>query len=68
MMGRKFPMQTRDEEEKSNKIDERIAAKMDEEAAMLLRFADFTHERTANVDAAVSRIYDALIGETKFVS
>jgi hypothetical protein len=47
MMGRKFPLQSRDEEEKSHKIEEKIAAKLDQEAAMLLRFADFVHERNS---------------------
>jgi hypothetical protein len=47
MMGRKFPLQSMEEEEKSHKIEERIALKLEQEAAMLLRFADFVHERTA---------------------
>jgi hypothetical protein len=41
MMGRKFPLQSREEEEKSHKIEERIAEKLEQEAEMLLRFADF---------------------------
>ena len=47
MMGRKFPMQSREQEEKSHKIEERIASKLEQEAAMLLRFADFIHERNS---------------------
>jgi hypothetical protein len=47
MMGRKFKMQSRAEEEKSHKIEERIAAKLEQEAVMLLRFADFVHERNS---------------------
>lgn len=41
MLGRKIPKTTKAEEEKSAGIQERIAAKLDQEAAMILGFADF---------------------------
>jgi hypothetical protein len=41
MLGRKIPKTTRAEEEESAVIQERIAAKLDKEAAKLLGFADF---------------------------
>jgi hypothetical protein len=47
IMGRKFPMQSRVEEEKSNRIQIRIAAKLEQEAAMLFRFADFVAEKSS---------------------
>ena len=39
MLGRKLPKTSRAEEEKSARIEERIASKLDHEAAMILRFA-----------------------------
>jgi hypothetical protein len=41
MLGRKIPKQSRAEAENSAKMEERIASKLDQEAAMILRFADF---------------------------
>jgi hypothetical protein len=55
MMGRKFPMQSRVEEEKSNRIQIRIAAKLEQEAAMLLRFADFVAGRNNGNHPVVER-------------
>jgi|GEM_PF-5224900 hypothetical protein len=55
IMGRKFPMQSRTEEEKSNRIQIRIAAKLEQEAAMLLRFADFVAGRNNGNHPVVER-------------
>jgi len=43
MAGRKLPRRSRLEEERNNAIEERIASKLDQEAAMIRRFADFVH-------------------------
>ena len=41
MHGRKFPRQSRAEDEANARIQERIATKLEDETAMILRFADF---------------------------
>jgi hypothetical protein len=41
MMGRKLPKTSRAQEKKNAQMEERIASKLDREAATLLRFADF---------------------------
>jgi hypothetical protein len=41
MLGRKLPKTSRTEEEKNARIEERIASRLDKEAAMILRFANF---------------------------
>jgi len=48
MLGRKLPKTSRAEEEQSARIEERIASKLDLEAAMILRFADFVCSKRAN--------------------
>ena len=44
MMGRKLPKTTRAQEAESAKVEEHIAAKLEAEAALLLRFADFVRD------------------------
>jgi len=41
MMGRNLPRRTRAEDARTARIEVRIASKLEEEAAMLLRFADW---------------------------
>ena len=41
MSGRKLSKQSRAQREENSKIEERIASKLDKEAEMLFRFADF---------------------------
>lgn len=48
MMGRKLPTTTRDQDRASAKCEERIAVKLDLEAAMLTRFADFISSLSQN--------------------
>lgn len=45
MMGRRLPQTTRAEERKTAQIEERIASKLDQEAAMLVRFADWVADQ-----------------------
>jgi hypothetical protein len=47
MLGRKVPNTTAAQDEESATIQERIAIKLDQEAAMLLRFADFVSSAIA---------------------
>jgi hypothetical protein len=44
MFGRKLPKTTKESDQKNARLDERIAEKLDEEAAMLTRFADFVRD------------------------
>jgi hypothetical protein len=41
MMGRKLPKTTRAQDERNAQREERIATKLEQEAAKILRFADF---------------------------
>lgn len=44
MMGRKLPKTSRKQDAESAKMQERIASKLEAEATMLLRFADFVRD------------------------
>jgi hypothetical protein len=44
MMGRKLPKTSRKQDAESAKMQERIAAKLEAQASMLLRFADFIRD------------------------